>query len=373
MSLMYDVSAVHRTLGQWRHTFTEGGENVPEEGPGKTAVAQATLVMHQTESVMDFLEDWHGQTKDDGLVGWVECAQLTQGTTWRLVRSPLQVGELLDRYLARFRAMVFTSATLAVNGHFDFFLERTGLGTVPEHPVQTALIHSPFDYAEHLRLYVPKSPVNRSKGSPSELERQTAAQVTAMCEELGGGMLVLFNSIRELKNVGKAVRPKLEKNRQLLLVQFVDGTRQALSQEFRDDGEAVLFGTRSFFEGLDFKGDALRTLVLAKLPFPYLKEPVIEARMRALAQDGRDPNHSYYHPMAIFLLRQAVGRVIRSHTDRGVVFLLDDRLLTKNYGRRFLDNLPQCPVSTGTLEELLQEAREFLGRETGADVATTPL
>ncbi len=357
------LNTLHTTLGRWR-----AGVLPQEEDPEprlKTALTQTALVMSQAESLMSFARDWMEQTGEEADVAWLECVQTQQGNHWRLWRTPLSVQESLPRQLAPFKSLVFTSATLAVGQRFEYFLDRTGLSRICDHPVRTLLLKSPFDYANHLRLYVPQALIGRGKGSPHELEEQTAQVVQQIVGELGGGVMVLFNSIRELKNVAKKVRPQLEKDRKLLLVQFVDGTRQALSQEFRDDPDAVLFGTRSFFEGLDFKGDTLRVLALTKLPFPFLKEPIIEARMKAMKTLGQDPNRSYYQPMAIFLLRQAVGRVIRSHTDRGVVFLLDERLLTQSYGPLFLDNLPPCPVEKGDLASLLAEARGFLDDKPG--------
>lgn len=227
------------------------------------------------------------------------------------------------------RATVFTSATLAVAGSFDFAVDRFGVGDVAE----TLAVGSPFDHRRQALLLVPTD-----IALPGE-ERflEDAAQVVAgIARALAGRTLVLFTSHASLRDLAARVA-SLESEGLAVLTQGVDGSRRALLERFTQ-GRAVLLGTQSFWEGVDLPGDVLRCVVIARLPFSVPDDPLVQGR----AERYEDPFLDFQLPQAALRLRQGFGRLIRSKTDYGAVVLLDRRVVTKDYGEVLLASLPDA-------------------------------
>jgi ATP-dependent DNA helicase DinG len=177
-----------------------------------------------------------------------------------------------------------------------------------------------------------------------------------------GGLFVLFTSHRDVRRMAEELRARGADRRWPLLVHGEDG-RDALLARFRDAGRAILLGTASFWEGVDVPGDALRGLVIAKLPFRVPTEPVTAAHCEAIAARGGDAFAEYMLPHASLRLKQGFGRLIRTGTDRGVVVIGDPRIVTKRYGRGLLDSLPPARRVIGKWESIVGRVREFYGRE----------
>ncbi|MGN6514105.1 MAG: ATP-dependent DNA helicase, partial [Lysobacteraceae bacterium] len=252
---------------------------------------------------------------------------------FRLQRTPLDVsGPLREHRERSHAAWVFTSATLSVAGGFDHVAERLGL----LEPA-TLLQPSPFDWQAQALCYLPPR-------LPEPMSRDyTAALVDALrpvLEASGGRAFVLFASHR-------ALREAAELRRGGPWPLFVQGEapRQALLQRFRESGNGVLLGAASFREGVDVVGEALSVVVIDKLPFAAPDDPVFEARLDAVRRRGGNPFRDEQLPQAVIALKQGVGRLIRSETDRGVLVLCDPRLSGKGYGRVFLDSLPPVPLT----------------------------
>ena len=258
-------------------------------------------------------------------VRWVE--QHGRSCTFNL--TPLDAAH---RFAARMQethsAWVFLSATLSVGGEFSHFRERLGVGEAEE-----LLLGSPFDFEHHALLYLPpRMPAVDSPGF-------TAAVVEAarpVIEASGGRAFMLFTSHRALQQAAELLRGSLDYP---LLVQG-DMPRRRLLESFRKQGNAVLLGTASFWEGVDVKGPALSVVVIDKLPFASPGDPVLKARLELLRNDGRNPFMEYQLPQAVIALKQGVGRLIRDATDKGVMMICDPRLTGKPYGRVFRDSLP---------------------------------
>ncbi|WP_101924863.1 ATP-dependent DNA helicase [Luteimonas rhizosphaerae] len=256
---------------------------------------------------------------------------------FRLQRTPLDVSGPLRAHREQSRAAwIFTSATLAVDGHFDHIAGRLGLDAP-----QTLLSPSPFDWPRQALCYLPP-------GLPQPAAQDyTAAIVTAIrpvLEASGGRAFVLFASHRALREAAVLLRAAGDACPWPLFVQG-EAPRHVLLQRFRDSGNGVLLGAASFREGVDVAGDALSVVVIDKLPFAAPDDPVFEARLDAIRRAGGQPFRDEQLPQAVIALKQGVGRLIRTEGDRGVLVLCDPRLVGRSYGRRFLDSLPPLPLT----------------------------
>jgi ATP-dependent DNA helicase DinG len=207
---------------------------------------------------------------------------------------------------------------------------------------RTLALGSPFDYAEQATLYIESGlpEPNDPRFLPAACER-----IVKYLNETHGGAFVLFTSYAMLIAAANRLKDRIEKDLGLpLLVQGQGAPRRVLIERFRSTENAVLFGTASFWQGIDVQGEQLRNVILVKLPFAVPDEPVIEARLESIERGGGNPFMDYSVPQAVIKLKQGFGRLIRSKTDRGIVAILDSRVKTKRYGRMFLDALPACRV-----------------------------
>jgi ATP-dependent DNA helicase DinG len=274
---------------------------------------------------------------------------------FRLARTPLDVAAPLAEHRERSRAAwIFTSATLAVGGRFEHYATKLGL----VEPT-TLLAPSPFDWAEQALLYLPR-------GLPDPAVRHynesMVDRLRPVLEASGGRAFVLFASHRALREAAELLRD----GPWPLFVQG-EAPRHVLLERFRASGNGVLLGAASFREGVDVAGEALSVVVIDKLPFAAPDDPVFEARLDAIRRGGGNPFRDEQLPQAVIALKQGAGRLIRSETDRGVLVLCDPRLLSKSYGKTFLDSLPPLP-RTRQVEDV---GRFFAGEPLVLESATS--
>jgi ATP-dependent DNA helicase DinG len=278
---------------------------------------------------------------------------------------------LREDLFKRNRTTVVTSATLAAGGRarsalrdvtdasasdFGFLASRLGL-TEPDVMPRTGLYPSPFRYREQALLAVATDvPAPNVDAAGHQLASARLALDLAAAAD--GGMFVLFTSHRDVRAMASELRTRGADRRWPLLVHGEE-TRDALLARFRESGRAVLLGTASFWEGVDVPGDALRALMLAKLPFRVPSEPVTAAHCEAIAARGGDAFVEYMLPHAALRLKQGFGRLIRSGTDRGVVVIADPRIVTKAYGRGLLDSLPGARRKIGPWNEVVNDVNTF--------------
>ncbi len=271
--------------------------------------------------------------------------------------APLHVGDVLNKNLFAAReTVILTSATMSIGGSFTFIENRLGIGDWAEH----LQVGSPFDYEQAALVYVPNDiPEPGQQGYQKAVETGLEELLNAT----RGRALVLFTSHSQLQSTYRALQRKLEENDILLLAQGLDGSRRQVLETFKSQERMVLFGTKSFWEGVDVVGEALSCLAMTRLPFNVPSDPIFSAR----SETFDDPFAQYAVPEAILRFRQGFGRLIRSKTDRGVVVILDKRVLTKAYGRQFIEALPNCTKQQGPLKELGKRAAGWLdgGAETG--------
>jgi ATP-dependent DNA helicase DinG len=267
----------------------------------------------------------------------------------RLVESPLDIREALrEQMSAGSQAWVFTSATLGDDERLSWFTDATGLTDA-----RILRLGSPFDYPVHARLYVP-----RSFAKPGEATHPAAvASLAARCARvLGGRTFVLTTTLRSLQTVADRLRLEFaEAGDPIGVLVQGEGPKRLLMQQFTADPRAVLVGSQSFWEGVDVPGDALQCVLIDKLPFPPPGDPLVEARVKRLETEGRNPFADYYLAEAAIALKQGAGRLIRHETDRGLLVICDSRMALMSYGRRLQRALPPM---TGLDSE--REALEWL-------------
>ncbi len=311
------------------------GEPAPGEEDVEDAGARAALsgLARRARGVRDDLATIAEQRQRTH-VYWGEAR--ATGTT--LSASPIEVGELVRRHVVRAGPTpIFTSATLATAGELAYSRAQLGLDEASE-----LVVPSPFDYARQAMLYVPRDL------APADSFTDEAAQRTLeLLAITGGRAFLLFTSHRALRDAAARLAampyPKLVQG---------DAPRATLVDRFRATPGAVLLGTASFWEGVDVPGDALSLVVIDKLPFAPHTDPLIAARMQACADKGGDPFQQLQLPAAALALKQGFGRLIRRRDDRGIVAILDSRIVTKSYGRVFFDTLPAGLPRTSALEQV---------------------
>ncbi|MDH5298631.1 MAG: ATP-dependent DNA helicase, partial [Desulfobulbaceae bacterium] len=233
------------------------------------------------------------------------------------------------------KSLVFTSATLTTGGNFSYVKERLGL---PEE-TETLSLSSPFDYGRRALLYVPEN----SFPLPADpaFFQEAQERIYAILRSSRGRALVLFTSVRGMEATHQALSSRLP------YPTLLQGTapKAALLEAFRSDTHSVLFAVASFWEGVDVPGESLSCVIIDKLPFEVPSDPVVMARLERIKEQGGKPFFDLQVPRAILTLRQGIGRLLRSSSDRGVLAILDVRLFTKQYGATFRKSLPPCPVS----------------------------
>jgi ATP-dependent DNA helicase DinG len=277
--------------------------------------------------------------EDENACRWIETRYRPRtGKAIAFHSAPIAVGPLLRKALfEQFPTVVLTSATLAVDQRFDYVHDRLGLKELSDPDrVQTLRVESPFDFEQQALLAIPR---DLPEPNDPRYESATHEAIADTLRATRGGTFVLFTAYGALNRAVRALGPALQEQG-LRLLQQGDTNRHLLLRRFIDDPGSVLFATDSFWEGVDVRGDALRCVIITRLPFRVPTEPIEQARVEAIAARGGNAFAEQTVPQAVIKLKQGFGRLIRSRTDRGAVVLLDSRIVRKPYGRIFLDSLP---------------------------------
>ena len=285
----------------------------------------------------------------EGHAYWVERRVAEDGRAQRgemsLHASPVEVAERLEELVFRPDCTtIMTSATLDVGRGLEFFAKRVGA-----QEAETLLVESPFDYESQMRVYLPKGMPEPSEGA--RFQEALEGWIQRFVGMTKGKAFVLFTSRAMLRKTAEGMAAWFEEQGIRLLVQDKGNSRTRLLREFKEDRDSVLFGTDSFWQGVDVPGEALSNVILTRLPFSVPDEPLFEARCERIKEKGGEPFRELQLPEAILKFRQGVGRLIRSREDRGQIAVLDGRILSRTYGKSFLKILPECPVEVLSNED----------------------
>jgi ATP-dependent DNA helicase DinG len=283
------------------------------------------------------VESWTQQSREES-VYWAEI----DGGARRRVRlacTPLDVGPTLRRDLfERVPTCVLTSATLGIGSppRFDFFKSRLGLTSC-----ESLSLGSPFDYASQVTIHLSRNTPDPTD-QPQDYERWAIRAIAHYLQLTQGKAFVLFTSHRMLETAARALTPWLARRNIALIAQSDGLPRSKMVEAFKKDVDSVIFGADTFWQGVDVPGEALSNVIIVRLPFSVPSHPLLEARLEDIRRRGGNPFVEFQVPEAVIKLKQGFGRLIRTKTDRGIVAILDPRILTKPYGRTFLNSLPDC-------------------------------
>ncbi len=299
---------------------------------------------------------------DDAHVRWIETKKLGYGKDIvRLKMAPLNISEQMEEMVFEsFKTIILTSATLTISGkrngdEFSYLSNRIGLKNLRPDKVKKVKIPPSFDYRNQVIVTIPTDIPNLNS---TDFVAKLSDVIFKALEISGGRAFVLFTSYSLLNKVYNMLESKLAR---LGIVSLKQGqiARHQLLQKFKTDATSVLFGTDSFWQGVDVEGDALESVIITKLPFKVPTEPIIEARIQAIERNGGNAFMEYSVPQAVLKLKQGFGRLIRKKTDHGAVFLLDKRIVEKFYGRIFLESLPDTKILTGPADTILKNVEQF--------------
>lgn len=286
------------------------------------------------------------QFDNEDFVYWVEASAKFKNAA--LVAAPLNVDQMLKESLfAHLNRIIFTSATIAVNGDFSYFKMAIGL----EEDSLEKLIPSPFYYDDQMTVYIPTD--LRDPDSPSEYLEETSEFLKQLLKKTQGKAFVLFTSYSSLNQIYYSIVNDLsEADIHVLL--HGERPRSQLISEFKQAHNPVLFGTSSFWEGVDIQGDQLKNVIIIKLPFLVPSDPIVSAISSKFEKQKRNPFTEFQLPEAVIKFKQGIGRLIRSKEDSGNIIILDSRILKKRYGKVFLDSIPSKNLQLLTRNQILK-------------------
>ena len=277
--------------------------------------------------------------KEEGYVYWANVTTIRPNV--KLYATPFDISdELNDNLFTKMDRMVFTSATLAVDNKFDYYKKSIGLMKENRRKIDERIVKSPFDYEKQMKVYIPEDALD-----PTNIEflRDLEGFIEGVIKNTKGHCFLLFTSYSALNFLYNQLKSRFSEKEYTLIKQN-DFPRHEMIEIFKNSKNPILFGTDSFWEGVDVQGEQLQSVIITKLPFKVPNDPVTEAIIENIRKNGQNPFNDYQVPQAVIKFKQGVGRLIRSKTDSGNIIILDNRIIKKMYGKKFLSALPRNKV-----------------------------
>jgi len=319
-------------LMQLRQNLLELAEGSDDE----IAKSELREAARRFAEMRDELKVFLSQDREE-YVYWVEKTGRDR-TSLQLQAAPVDLAQVLRQYIFRpGHSAILTSATLSTGQGLEYFQKRTG-----SEEAEALQLQSPFDYARQMKVYIPKK--IPEPGAAKLYEVALEQWIAHFTRQTRGHALVLFTSYGLMHRIAEVMRPWFAGEGMELMVQGGGMSRRLLVEKFKIGRNAVLFGTDSFWQGVDLPGEMLQNVILTRLPFAVPDHPLVQAKLERIEERGGDPFREYSLPEAVLKFRQGVGRLIRTATDQGQIAVLDSRILSKSYGKSFLAILPDCPV-----------------------------
>lgn len=292
-------------------------------------------------------------------VTWVEIEPKGPHNSAFLYSQPINISELLaDRLFAKKESVILTSATLAIKDSFEYIKSSLGL---LDFEIVTKKIPSPFTYRDQVQLMLPTDVPEIKNVEQTEFTREIAGKIVEIARVTQGRMLVLFTAFDMLEKTFYLVKDASSLDSFILIGQGISsGSRDRLTKRFKQHEQAILFGTSSFWEGIDIPGEDLSCIVIVRLPFSPPDHAIMARKAELMKQDGKNAFMELFLPQAILRFKQGFGRLIRAKNDRGVVFVLDRRLSTKSYGKKFIQALPPIEIFEEKTDVLLKKLSDWL-------------
>ena len=340
------INTLAAPLREFQHELEKMGE------AGKNAPLRPELeAARQSLAEMELLIDEFLEQSELHFTYWIELSRSRENNV-TLCASPFDAGELIGPHLFKEgTSVIMTSATLAVNNSLDYARRQIGASDV-----RCLILDSPFDHRRQMRLCI-SADIPEPDGE--HYAEELPSWILKSIERSGGKALVLFTSATLMQSTAALLSDSIADLGYALFVQGTDLPRHEMLQAFKEDVHSVMFGLDSFWMGIDVPGEALEHVIITRLPFAVPSHPLIEARLESIAQRGGNAFLEFTLPEAILKFRQGFGRLIRTKSDRGLVTVLDSRILRKSYGRAFLGSIPRSPTeilkASGESEELLPE------------------
>lgn len=327
----------------------------------KSIVYEISALTNRLKEMGATLSDFISAHPQPNKVRWIELQAEKLHSNIHLNNADLDISKACVEFLfSKFSTVILCSATLTTNQKFHFMRERLGLTEklLPKQVISEHCYDSPFNFEKQAMLVVPTDIPN-----PMDPKFTTAAaeKIWQIVQASHGNAFILFTSYSMLNTCHKLLEKRLTENRYTLFKQG-DESRQKLLEKFKKKDRSILFGTDSFWEGVDVSGEALRCVVMVKLPFKVPSDPIIQARSEAIQANGGDSFLEYSLPTAIVKFKQGFGRLIRNKTDRGCIVCLDSRILQKGYGKQFLNSLPNCQKFFGPTDQMEKQMVDFYKR-----------
>ncbi|MCM3031386.1 MULTISPECIES: ATP-dependent DNA helicase DinG [unclassified Niallia] len=326
--------------------------------------ADQVMAADRIKAIMDEWDKYmltlrHIFLREEDSIAWLEVDWKNFPNQAILYAQPHSVAEILQQTLfARKKSVVFASATLTVNNHFEYYANGLGLSSIKHLEKQ---IPSPFEYDKQVRLIVPDEVPDINNVPLDEYIEAVTGHIISIAEATSGRMLILFTSNEMLKKTYEMIKARGSLPDYAILAQGITtGSRMRLTRNFQRYDKAILLGTNSFWEGIDIPGEDLTCLIIVRLPFSSPDEPLNEAKNERIKSMGGNPFLENSLPEAVLRFKQGFGRLIRTETDKGFIVILDRRIITTTYGELFLESIPKVPVIRKKLDEIEFFIKEWI-------------